>query len=81
MRHPRDLSKEGENGSTVSTIGSDSQGNFRANSDVTINSKMDGDSYAGSHGTVVVPWAFVQGELRSAGVAATLWACRGYDGC
>ena len=45
-----DLSTKGENGSTVSTIGSDSQGNLRANSDVTINSKINGDSYAGAIG-------------------------------
>lgn len=45
-----DLSTKGENGSTVSTIGSDSQGNLRGNSDVTINSKIDGDSYAAAIG-------------------------------
>jgi len=45
-----DLSKKGEGGNTVSTIGADSNGNLRANSDVTINSKINGDSYAAAIG-------------------------------
>lgn len=44
-----DLSTKGENGSTVSTVGY-SNGEFRANSDVTINSKINGDSYAAAIG-------------------------------
>lgn len=44
-----DLSTKGENGNTVSTIGY-SNGEFRANSDVTINSKINGDSYAAAIG-------------------------------
>jgi RHS repeat-associated protein len=45
-----DLSTKGENGNTVSTIGTDSNGSLRANSDVTINSKINGDSYAAAIG-------------------------------
>lgn len=44
-----DLSTKGENGSTVSTVGY-SNGELRANSDVTINSKINGDSYAAAIG-------------------------------
>ena len=40
-----DLSGSGKNGNTVSTIGSDANGNLRANSDVTINSKASGADY------------------------------------
>ena len=42
----KDLSTKGENGTTTSTIGTDANGNLRANSDVTINSKISGDDYA-----------------------------------
>ena len=45
-----DLSTEGENGTAVSTIGTDSEGNLRANTEVTINSKIKGDSYAAAIG-------------------------------
>jgi RHS repeat-associated protein len=45
-----DLSTKGENGNTVSTVGVDANGNLQANSDVTINSKIDGDSYAAAVG-------------------------------
>jgi len=60
-----DLSTKGENGSTVSTIGSDSQGNLRANSDVTINSKINGDSYAGAIGHEGSHAADAQDVVRS----------------
>jgi len=40
----------GENGNTVSTVEVDTNGNLRAKSDVTINSKIDGDSYAAAVG-------------------------------
>jgi RHS repeat-associated protein len=45
-----DLSTKGENGNTVSTIGTDANGNLRANSDVTINSKISGDDYVAAVG-------------------------------
>jgi hypothetical protein len=49
-----DLTKKGENGSTVSTVGVDpndpSGKTFRANSDVTINSKISGDDLAATVG-------------------------------
>jgi RHS repeat-associated protein len=60
-----DLSKKGENGSTVSTIGSDSQGHMRANSDVTINSKINGDSYAAAIGHEGSHAADAQDVVRS----------------
>jgi RHS repeat-associated protein len=46
----KDLSTKGENGTTTSTIGTDANGNLRANSDVTINSKVSGDDYAAAVG-------------------------------
>jgi RHS repeat-associated protein len=46
----KDLSTKGENGTTTSTIGTDANGNLRANSDVTINSKISGDDYAAAVG-------------------------------
>jgi RHS repeat-associated protein len=49
-----DLSSKGENGKTVSTIGTDANGNLRANSDVTINSKATGadlDAAVGHEGS------------------------------
>jgi len=46
----KDLSKGGENGTTVSTVGVDASGNLRANSAVTINSKISGDDYAAAVG-------------------------------
>lgn len=45
-----DLTKKGEGGNAVSTIGSDASGNLRANTDITINSRIDGDSYAAAIG-------------------------------
>ena len=51
-----DLSKGGENGHTVSTIGTDASGQLRANSDVTINSKAGGadlDAAIGHEGSHV----------------------------
>ncbi len=53
-----DLSTKGENGNTVSTIGSDSNGNLRANSDITINSKIDGDSYAAAIDSLVLSGSY-----------------------
>jgi RHS repeat-associated protein len=50
-----DLDKKGEGGNTVSTLGADDKGNFYANSDVTINSKLSGSDlnaavgHEGSH--------------------------------
>jgi hypothetical protein len=46
----KDLDKKGENGVTVSTVGVDANGNLRANSSVTINSKISGDDYAAAVG-------------------------------
>jgi RHS repeat-associated protein len=40
-----DLTSKGEGGGTVSTIGSDDQGNLRANSAVTISSKLKGADF------------------------------------
>lgn len=60
-----DLSTKGENGNTVSTLGSDSQGNLRANSDVTINSKINGDSYAAAIGHEGSHAADAQDVVRS----------------
>ena len=50
-----DLSKSGEGGKTVSTLGADDSGNLRANSNVTIDSKVSGSAldaavgHEGSH--------------------------------
>ncbi len=46
----KDLSTKGENGATVSTVGYDAAGKLRANSDVTINSKISGDNYTAAVG-------------------------------
>jgi len=45
-----DLSTKGENGKTDSTIGADASGHYMDNSAVTINSKIDGDSFAAAIG-------------------------------
>jgi RHS repeat-associated protein len=45
-----DLSTKGENGKTVSTIGTDADGNLRANSAVTINTKISGDDFTATIG-------------------------------
>src|SRR5208283_972420 len=45
-----DLSTKGENGNTVSTIGTDADGNLRANSAVTINTKISGDDFTATIG-------------------------------
>ncbi len=58
------ISTKGENGTTVSTLGY-SQGNLRANSDVTINSKINGDSYAGAIGHEGSPAADAQDVVKS----------------
>ena len=51
-----DLSKGGEGGATVSTLGADASGNLRANSNVTIDSKLSGtdlDATVGHEGSHV----------------------------
>lgn len=58
------LSAKGENGNTVSTIGY-ADGSLRANSDVTINSKIDGDSYAAAIGHEGSHAADAQDVVRS----------------
>jgi len=60
-----DLSTKGEGGDTVSRIGSDSNGNLRADSDVTINSRIDGDSYAAAIGHEGSHAADAQDVVRS----------------
>ena len=60
-----DLSSKGENGNTVSTIGTDANGNLRADSNVTINSKATGadlDAAVGHEGSHV---ADAQDVVRS----------------
>jgi RHS repeat-associated protein len=60
-----DLTKKGENGSTVSTIGTDASGNLRANSAVTINSKISGDDLAATVGHKGSHAADAQDVVRS----------------
>jgi RHS repeat-associated protein len=60
-----DLSKKGEGGNTVSTIGTDANGSLQANSDVTINSKIDGDSFAAAIGHEGSHAADAQDVVRS----------------
>src|SRR5262249_1951487 len=59
-----DLSTKGENGTTVSTIAY-ANGGLRANSDVTINSKINGDSYAAAIGHEGSHAADAQDVVRS----------------
>jgi hypothetical protein len=60
-----DLSSKGENGNTVSTIGTDANGNLRANSDVTINSKATGADFDAAVGHEGSHAADAQDVVRS----------------